>query len=281
MITTKPLYGDFGAEISGVDLSRPLNDDDIGAIMAALHEHQVIVVREQTLTPEQFNRYGRHFGTPMQHVLDHKRLPGHPDILLLTNIFENGEPVGIYDGAAFWHTDQSYDADPASATILYSIQAPREGGETMIADMFRAYDTLSPSMQDRIADLRAFHYYTAGGDDGELANDAQRAAVPAVSHPLVRPHPVTGRKALYAVTGSVRGIEGMPADEAQNLLAELRAHALQDALVHRHKYAAGDVIAWDTASTLHSATHIAPATGPDDTRLLHRISVKGRPAVLH
>jgi taurine dioxygenase len=270
----------FGAVVRGIDLRRQLDDATVRSLVDVLHRHRVMLLPGQELEPAQFVRYGRHFGDPHPHVLEHKRLPGHPDILLLSNVFRNGEPVGIFDGARFWHTDNSYEADPASATILYSIEAPEAGGDTLIADMVAAYEALSESMRSGIDGLMALHSYQSGGADGELADDAQRSKVSMVEHPLVRRHPATGRKSLYAVAGSIRGIRGMPQAEADVLIAELRAHALKPEFQYAHHYAVGDVIAWDTLQTLHTATEIAPASGPRDTRLLHRISVKGLPPSL-
>jgi taurine dioxygenase len=276
----QPLASGFGARVRGVDLRRPLDDVTVRALVDTLHRYRVMLLPEQSLDPAQFVRYGLYFGRPHPHVLEHKRLAGHPDILLLSNVFQNGEPVGIFDGARFWHTDNSYEAEPASATILYSIAAPQNGGDTLIADMVMAYDALPAAMRSRIDGLTAVHSYQAGGADGELADDAQRRRVSTVDHPLVRRHPATGRKSLYAVAGSIRGIRGMAQEEAEVLLAELRAHALKPEFRYAHHYAVGDVIAWDTLQTLHTATEIDPATGPHDTRLLHRISVKGMPPLL-
>lgn len=276
----QPLANGFGAVVRGVDLRHELDDTTVRALVDVLHRHRVMLLPEQSLEPGQFVRYGGYFGRPHPHVLEHKRLPGHPDILLLSNVFRNGEPVGIFDGARFWHTDNSYEADPASATILYSIEAPEVGGDTLLADMVAAYEALPASMRSQIDGLVALHSYQSGGTDGELADDAQRRKVSMVEHPLVRRHPAIGRKSLYGIAGSIRGIRGMPHDEAVALIAELRAHALKPEFRYAHHYAAGDVIAWDTLQTLHTATEIEPATSPRDTRLLHRISVKGLPPLL-
>lgn len=287
MVSLHELAGPFGVEIRGVDLARPLSRNDERAIIDALHDNQAIVVRGQSLNANQFLRYGECFGRPHPHVLDHLHLPGYPGILPLTNVAPDGGAERNYNGAAFWHTDQSYEAEPASATILYAIKIPAVGGETQIANMALAYDALGETMKERIDGLTALHRYgnRDAGRPGEntatpLVNDRQRRKVPPVRHALVRRHPVTGRKALYAPTGTSRGILGMPEDEARDLLGELRDHALKPAFRHAHKYAVGDVIAWDTLATVHRAPDQKAATGPADTRLLHRISVKGLPPCL-
>jgi taurine dioxygenase len=285
MLNTGPLWEGMGVEFLGVDLSRKIAPGTMREILAALHRHQVILFRGQRLAPERFERFGGGFGEPIPHVLDHLRMPGHPDIFVLSNAPER--PEEIRNGAAYWHTDQSYDKAPASATMLYAIQVPRVGGETHFADMFGAYDALPEAMRRRIDGLTVVHLYgnRDAGKDGEpiaapLLNEAQVAAVPEVTHPLVRPHPVTGRKALYAVAGTSRGIFGMPDEEAVALLLELKRHALQPRFVRKHKYAVGDLIVWDTSSTLHAGSPMGPATEPSNTRLLHRISVRGLPPVL-
>ncbi len=284
MISVTKLDGGFGATVAGVDLSAPIAEDVAKAILDAFYAHQVIVIPGQSLTTERFIEVGRLFGKPQPHVLRHLHHEGHPEILLLSNVMKDGEPVGIYDGAAYWHTDQSYDAETASATVVHAVQVPARGGETRFADMYRAYETLPEAMKRRIDGLVARHRYGNRDDpDGKTRHAAarlreeQKAAVRAVTHPLVRSHPVTGRKALYAVAGTSHGIVGMTDEAAVALLDELKAHATRPAFTYSHAYAAGDVVAWDDTATLHAATLIDPATGPRDTRMLYRLSIKGAP----
>ena len=287
MVTITPIEGSYGAEITDIDVSASLADATITAVVGALHRYRMVVIRAQSLTPEAFLRFGREFGTPHPHVLDHLRLDGFPEIMAVGNTEPQHRDGANRNGAAFWHTDQSYEAEPASATMLYAVKAPETGGETLIADMAGAYDALAAETKSRIAELTVRHLYgAASGADGEaiavpLRTDDQVGAVPAVAHPLVRPHPVTGRKALYAVAGPPFEIDGMAPTEATRLLHSLKAHATSRPFVYRHKYRVGDVAIWDTMATLHSATPIGIASGERDSRLLHRISVKGRPRVCH
>ena len=285
MVSVQRLPGALGAEIRDIDLSDLLDDGVILAVLEALYDNQVIIIPNQTLTSGQFARFARYFGRPQPHVRSDLRHPEHPEILALSNVLEDGEPIGIYDGAAYWHTDMSYEEEPAGATIVYSIKAPKEGGETLFANMYAAYDDLPADMKTRIDGLHAMHHYGNRDDTDETSRtsaaplgDEQKKKVSNVYHPLVRRHPVTGRKALYGVGGSSFGILGMPDADAIALLDDLKRHATRPAYVQSHKYAAGDVVAWDNASTLHSATLIEPATGLSDTRLLHRISTKGIPS---
>ncbi len=283
----RPLADALGAEITGIDLAA---DDQAGfqTVLSALLDRQVVAVRGQSLSPAAFARFAAHFGQPQPHILDHLRHPEEPAILPLSNIFKDGAPVGVYDGAAYWHTDMSYEADPAFATLVYSIQAPEAGGDTRFANLAGAYDGLSDAMKKRIADLVVRHHYgnRQDRDQGSRTgasplSEEQQAKVTDVFHPLVLKHPLSGRKALYAVSGSSMGIQGWPDDEAADLLDELAAHATQPAYVHGHHYAVGDLVVWDNYATLHSATLTPPATCAVDTRLLHRISVTGLPASVH
>ena len=284
MLDTAPLSENLGVEILGIDLG-DVDDSTVREILAALHEHQVVLFRGQKITPEQFHRFGCHLGEPIPHVLDHLRLSGLPGVMRLTNVVKQDSQR--LNGAAYWHTDQSYEAEPSSATTLHAIQVPDKGGGTEFANMFAAYDDLSEAMKHRIAGLTAAHLY-GNRDEGQageaaatpLRNEEQRAHVPMVHHPLVRPRPVTGRKALYAVTGTSRGIVGWPEDVGLALLGELKAHATQPRYVHTQIYRAGDVIVWDTSSTVHRAQMMEAATGDHDTRLMHRISVRGLPPLL-
>lgn len=218
MLKTRPLSDTLGVEIQGVDLTQELDEPTARAIIAALHEHQVILFRNQDLPPEQFERFALNLGTPIPHVLDHLHLPGLPGVMELSNKAKSERSL---NGAGFWHTDQSYEAEPSSCTMLHALQVPEVGGGTCIADMFAAYDDLPKSTKNRIEGLAANHLYgnRDAGKEGEpeaspLKNAEQMARVPMVRHPLVRPHPVTGRKALYGVTGSSREVVGLPLTKA-------------------------------------------------------------------
>ena len=282
MLNVERLRGPFGVRINDLDLSETLAPEVIREIVDTFYANGFFVIPGQSLTPERFETFCSHFGKPHPHVIKQARMEGHPAILPLTNkIPDDREPA---QGAAHWHTDQSYEADPVSATILYSLEAPEVGGETLVADMKGAYDDLSDETKKRIEGLQVNHLYGKGvaarKDDYEpypLQSD-EAAEVPMVQHLLARPHPVTGEKTLYSPAGTSRGIVGMSDEEGAALLNELAGHALRDKYTYKHKHAVGDVVAWDTSATMHAATPIGRATGPKDTRLLWRISVKGIPA---
>jgi taurine dioxygenase len=277
MLRTQPLRGAFGLETSNADLSRPLSDTAFGDIERAFFRGQVLVLRGQSLTPAQYVAFARRLGPPEPHVIDQFHHPADPNILILSNRKENGQPVGLADAGTYFHTDYSYLQIPARATMLYSIEVPATGGNTLFANQYLAYDDLGDAMKRTIAPLAAVHHYgnrKEGDDASRVAASPltaeQQAKMPLITHPLVRAHPITGRKALYAVSGSSYGIVGMPDDEALALLDQLAAHATQSKYVLSYAYRVGDVVIWDNASLLHSAT----LTDPSDPRTLWRVTIK-------
>ena len=262
--------GSFGLEGEGIEF--PFKE-----IWDAFFQGQVLVFRNLKLSAEKYREFARQFGRPEPHVIDQFHHPEHADILILSNREKDGKPVGLADAGTYFHTDYSYLDVPARATLLYSIEVPKKGGDTLFADQYAAYDDLPAAMKARIENLVALHHY-GNRDDQDKASrtvasvlsDEQEKKMAWVKHRVARKHPVTGRKALYSVSGSSFGIEGMPQDEAIDLLDELKAHATQAKYHYRLKYGVGDVVIWDNASLLHSAT----LTDPADPRTLWRITVK-------
>ena len=274
---TSPLCPAFGLETSAVDASRPLSAGEFAELEQTFFRGQILVLRDQRLTPQQFLAFARRFGPPEPHVIDQFHHPEESNILILSNRRKNGQSIGLADAGTYFHTDYSYLQVPARATMLYSVEVPKAGGNTLFANQYAAYDDLSESMKRRIAPMIGVHHYGNRKVADEMSRvaaspltDEQKAKMPLITHPLVRPHPVTGRKALYAVSGSSYGIVGMPDDEAVALLDELAAHATQPKYVISYRYRVGDVVIWDNASLLHSAT----LTDPDDPRTLWRITIK-------
>lgn len=275
MLHTKPLSDGFGAEVEGVDLAH-LSGDAFAEVERAFYDRQVLALRAQTLTPAQFVAWARRFGPPQPHVIDQFHHPDDPNILILSNVKKDGQPTGLQDAGTYFHTDYSYLQVPARATTLYSRVVPKVGGDTLFANQQAAWDDLPDAMKRRVGPLVAIHHYGNRNDQDErsrtvasVLTDEQKAKMPVITHRIARPHPVTGRTSLYAVSGSSFGIVGMPDDEARALLDELAAHATQPKYLLRFKYGVGDVVIWDNASLLHSATLI----DPDDARTLWRITV--------
>jgi taurine dioxygenase len=260
----------FGAEADAIP-------PQFSEVWDAFFASQVLVFRGQRLAAEEYLEFARRFGKPEPHVIDQFHHPEHADILILSNVRKDGGPTGLADAGTYFHTDYSYLDVPARATLLYSIQVPKKGGDTLFANQYAAYDDLPAALKNRVEGLVALHHY-GNRDDldkssrtvASVLSEDQERKMAWVRHPVVRRHPVTGRKALYAVSGSSFGIEGMPQDEAVDLLDELKRHATQQSYQLRLKYGVGDVVIWDNASLLHSAT----LTDPDDARTLWRITIK-------
>ncbi len=270
-----PMAGGFGVEAHGVDLAR-LDDSAFAELERAFYEGLVLGVRGQDLTARQFVAFARRFGPPQPHVIDQFHHPDDPNILILSNVKKDGKPTGLQDAGSYFHTDYSYLQVPARATTLYSLVVPKAGGDTKFANQQAAYDDLPEAMKRRIEPLYAIHHYGNRHDTDEASRtaaspltDDQKARMPLITHRIARTHPVTGRKSLYAVSGSSFGIVGMPEDEARDLLDELAAHSTQAKYQMRFKYGVGDVVVWDNASLLHSATLI----DPDDARTLWRVTL--------
>jgi len=260
----------FGAEADQISA-------DFREVWDAFFASQVLVFRSQRFSPSQFLRFAKQFGRPEPHVIDQFHHPEHADILILSNVQQDGQPIGLADAGTYFHTDYSYLAIPARATLLYSIEVPKKGGDTLFANQYAAYDDLPAAMKQRLEGLIALHHYGNRDDQDKssrtvasVLNQDQEKKMAWVRHPIVRRHPVTGRKALYSVSGSSFRVEGMPDDEAVDLLDELKAHATQQKYQLRLKYGVGDIVIWDNASLLHSAT----LTDPEDPRTLWRITVK-------
>jgi taurine dioxygenase len=267
---SRKLGAGFGAEADRI----PANFREVWDTFFA---SQVLVFRNQKFSAGGFLAFARQLGDPEPHVIDQFHHPEHADILILSNVVKDGKPTGLADAGTYFHTDYSYLDVPARATTLYSIQVPKVGGDTLFANQYAAHDDLPSGMKKRIEGLVALHHY-GNRDDldqrsrtvASVLSDDQGQKMAWVRHKVARKHPVTGRTALYAVSGSSFGIEGMPQDEAVDLLDELKQHATQEKYQYRLKYGVGDVVIWDNASLLHSATLI----DPNDARTLWRVTIK-------
>jgi taurine dioxygenase len=270
----------LGAEI-GFDLSGPIDDAAFAEIQAAFHDNIVVVFRGQTLSNEQHIAFSRRFGQLEIHIVKKYLLPGYPEILLVSNVRnEAGEHIGLADAGFTWHSDVSYRRLPSRCSLLYAKEVPqRDGvalGDTIFANCVAAYEALPEPMKRRLAGLRAIHRYSSRrrieNSPRPQLTAAQLATTPDVAHPIVRSHPHTGRKAIYVTAGECIGIEGMPEDEAVDLIAELDAHCVKPEFLYRHRWRVGDLVMWDNASAMHLA--ICDYALPE-RRLMHRTTVIG------
>ncbi|WP_282349182.1 TauD/TfdA family dioxygenase [Pseudomonas sp. PS01301] len=274
----RPLAGHVGAEIIGLDLRLPLNDQDFASIHRAHLDHHVVVFRDQRITPQQQIDFSRRFGVLQIHVLKQFLLAGHPEILIVSNIVENGQPVGLGDAGKYWHSDLSYKELPSLGSMLHAQELPSEGGDTLFADMHRAWDTLPSALREAVEGKQAVHSYTARYSEGKNAANwrptltaEQLAQVVTVTHPVVRTHPENGRKALFVSEGFTTHIVGIPQDESRDLLQQLYAHSVREDNVYRHQWQAHDMVFWDNRSLIHLA-----AGCPDHLRRkLYRTTIQG------
>ena len=272
----------FGVETHDANLAQ-LDDATFSQLWDAWLANHVLVVRGQTLTPPQFHRFASRFGTPEPHVIDQFHHPKLSDILILSNVKRNGNPIGLQDAGTYFHTDYSYLDVPARCTTLYSISVPAVGGATRFVDQEAAYNDLSSEMKARIDPLIGRHRY-GNRDDldvhsrtvASVLNGEQDKKMHWVKHRIARPHPLTGKKSLYSVSGSSFGIDGMADKEAIELLDELKQHSTHPRYEYALYYGVGDVVVWDNAALLHAATLI----DLNHSRTLWRITLKEDPAKL-
>ncbi|ENQ0962837.1 TPA: TauD/TfdA dioxygenase family protein [Pseudomonas aeruginosa] len=274
----RPLDAAFGAEVLGLDLGLPLAAEDFRRIHRAHLDHHVLVFREQRITPAQQIAFSRRFGELQIHVLKQFLLPGHPEILIVSNIVENGQPIGLGDAGKFWHSDLSYKELPSLGSMLHAQELPEEGGDTLFADMHKAWDSLPEALRKAIEGRTAAHSYTARYSEPRFEGNwrptlsaAQLAEVREVVHPIVRTHPESGRKGLFVSEGFTTRIVGLPADESAQLLAELYAHSVRPEHIYRHRWQAHDLVFWDNRSLIH----LAGGCPAHLRRKLYRTTIQG------
>lgn len=273
------LPGPFGAEVLGLDLGQPLSEADFGRLLRAHWEHLVLVFRDQRITPAQQVAFSRRFGPLQIHVQRKFQLPGHPEVLVVSNIRDaQGEPIGLGDAGSFWHSDLSYKERPSLGSLLHAQELPNVGGNTLFADQHAAYDALPQATKARIATLRAEHSYLARYDELRQRNPwrprltpQQIAEVAPAVHPVVRTHPATGRKALFVSEHFTTRILDLPEDESRALLQELFAASVRPAFVYRHQWRPHDLVFWDNRALLH----LAAGTPDTERRKLYRTTVEG------
>jgi taurine dioxygenase len=273
-----PLDAPVGAEVIGLDLSRPLNDADFGRVHRAHLDHHVLVFRDARITPAQQVAFSRRFGPLQIHVLRNFQLAGHPEILVVSNIKENGQPIGLGDAGHYWHSDLSYKELPSLGSLLHAQELPAEGGDTLFADMHLAYDSLPAALKSAIEGKQAEHSYLAKYEELRQRSPWRPALTaqqieevkPAV-HPVVRTHPETGRKALFVSEHFTTRIIGLPEDESRALLEQLFAHSVLPEHVYRHQWREHDMVFWDNRSLMH----LAAGTPDHLRRKLYRTTIEG------
>lgn len=272
------LPGPFGAEVVGLDLSVPLANEDFARIHRAHLAHHVLVFRDQRITPDEHVRFSQRFGPLQIHVQRKFQLAGHPPVLVVSNIRENGQPIGLGDAGHFWHSDLSYKERPSLGSLLHAHELPSEGGDTLFADQHAAYEALPSALKARIDKMQAEHSYLARYDELRARNpwrpaltQAQIDEVRPVIHPVVRTHPETGRKALFVSEHFTTRILGLAESDSRLLLQELFAASTQPRLQYRHRWQPHDLVFWDNRSVVH----LAAGTPDHLRRKLYRTTIEG------
>jgi taurine dioxygenase len=283
-IQLRKLAQSLGAEVSGVDLSRPLAPETFAEIRTAWLEHLVLRFRGQKLSDPQLLAFTRLFGEldpPGPNPYGKPFLPEFPEMNVISNVQVGGAPIGgLGDGEAIWHADMTYVEAPPMGAILHALEVPPSGGDTYWANMYEAYEALPERLKQRIADRKAIHdatYNSAGMMRKGYAPVTDPRAAPGAQHPLVRIHPETGRSTLFLGRRRNSYIVGMALAESEALLDELWAHATQARFTFRQEWRVGDTLIWDNRATLHRRDAFDPA----QRRLMHRTQIKagGRPEV--
>jgi taurine dioxygenase len=271
MVEATRLTGALGAEVSGVDLSQELDAASAEAVRGAFHEHIVLVFRHQSVAPAVQVAFTELFGPAVPHPL--KSRPGlaeFPQVMVLEN--RPGRPGARND---FWHSDISHEERPPAASILHALEIPVGRGDTQFCNMYAAYESLSPGMRRLLEGLRALH---SGEATARRNREADTDALPIdsvpppVSHPVVRTHPETGRKALFVNPFFTLRFDGMSDAESAPLLAYLYDHATRPENIYRHRWAPGDVLMWDNRCAMHYAVKDYDEHSP---RYLHRTIAAG------
>lgn len=273
-----PLPGALGAEVIGLDLARPLSHAGFTRLHRAHLDHHVLVFRDQRITPAQQVDFSARWGPLQRHVLHQFALPAQPEVLIVSNIVENGKPIGLGDAGVFWHSDLSYKERPSLGSFLHAQELPTDGGDTLFANQHRAWEELPVDLARAVQGRRAEHSYLKVYAELQRRSPwrpnlspEQVAAVPTVDHPMVRTHPETGRQALFVSEHFTTRVVGLPDKESEALLQALYAHSTQARYVYRHHWLPGDMVFWDNRSVLHLASG-CPA---DQRRRLLRTTIEG------
>lgn len=280
-IRFRDLREDFGAIVEGVDLSQPLSDLDCESIRDAHAHYGLLIFGNQKLTPKDEISFARRFNKIRIAIgNDGTKLPGHPEINVLGNVVENGRQIGYQVNIGIeWHTDGTGRKFPPVATVLYCLETPSRGGETLFASGKRAWEELSPTRQRQLESMRVVYSFQTlhaklhkAAGTGKSLSDDERARSPDFERPLVRTHSVTGQKALWFTASEMKHFVGLNEMESAELAADVVALISKPKYVYTHKWRPGDLLVWDNRWMHHSTT---PYTYADQRRLLHRISGEG------
>jgi taurine dioxygenase len=280
--TIEPTGHILGATVRGLDLAEPLSNADFAAILHALGAHGVLHFPDQKLEARALRDFSQRFGRIQATLTGRHHEPGMPEVGILSNMIENGEPIGITDAGQDWHTDMSYNETIGFLNVLYAVKVPRRDGRVLGATMFAntqaAYEDLAPEIKARLRTATATHDFNKfwenmrrrpGSLRDPLTPEQRRKRPPSV-HPILMTHPITGKTVLYCNPGYAIRINELDEAESERMLALLFTHQLQPRYQYTHQWTEGDVLVWDHIGTLHNA--IADY-GPEEHRLMKRCQV--------
>ncbi|MEQ8193119.1 MAG: TauD/TfdA family dioxygenase [Rhodospirillales bacterium] len=276
-IQATPLTPVLAAEITGADLSQPLSDDAFAKIYRYFLDHEVLVFRGQDISAKQFVDFSRRFGPLAIHHFNDpaNTIEGLPEIRILSNVKKNGKLIGSYRSGEYWHFDLSFYEKTSHATVLYGLECPPEGADTMFASATRAYESLSDDMKEKVSAMTGIFArnttYAERYPERPPLTEEQLNEVPPVEHPLVNTHPETGKRCLHLSWSYTAGIVSMERAEARMFVTELEQYITQPQFVYSHKWQPKDLIVWDNRSLLHRATPYDPKY----RRVIYRAQVLG------
>ena len=269
-IEVVPLSDACGAEIRGVDLTKPLDSETLKAIEQAWYQHLLLVFRNQDISNDDQIRFCRYFGD-----LEDVRTGKYANeemrhTMMITNVTDTGYMTALENGEMWFHSDQCYYEYPCRASTLYAMEIPKTGGNTLFANCYSAWETLPDDLREKLGGLKAHNIYDYAGNPVKRGDNIDPDA-PQYSHPVARTHPETGRKALYVNRLMTDFIEGLPEDESDRILQQLFEHSENPEFVYEHVWQVGDLVMWDNRCSMHARTDFDPG----ERRMMRRITVKG------
>ena len=279
-LQTRALSPALGIEIKGVDLSQPMDDATFDAIQGLWYENCVVCLPGQQLEDLDQVRFAERFGELAMTLHEYEAAKVHPALMYVTNERKDGKFIGaLPDGEMYFHSDMCYLERPSMATMLYGIVIPKQGGNTLFANMYAAYETLPEATKQRLTGLKALNVYDPNNSNyAAMRTRIVTKASPSArsyAHPIVCTHPVTGRKALFVNRLMTESVVGMTREEGVALLESLFDHQEQTQFIYEHRWTPGDVVIWDNRCTLHARTNFSA----DELRKLRRVTVRGNKPV--
>lgn len=248
----------FAGEIKNINLSNKLSIEEVYEIRQAFDDFGILIFRNQSLTPAKFSGFSKYFGNLHIHHLAEKTFPDNPEVRVLSNVKKKGKYIGQYRAGHYWHTDLVFLKNVGYATLLYGIECPPTGADTLFSDMREAFDHMPENLKSKIIGKSAIHdhsfSYSKLYPERPQLTEKQKLSAPPVRHPLISIHPRTGHKSIYMTSATIREIDGFNESESREIADALENFCTQNKFIYRHKWKKGDVIVWDNLRCLHAAT---------------------------